>query len=174
MTRGRTVLLVLAGAALVIAAGMLVWISGQAQDVAGATASTAKGSQVAPGLVPLALAAGAGGFAFTLVDRWARRGVALIVIALGVALAAGTAGIVLTPPTGLTDQGAAVRLDAVHLSPTGPALAAVGALLVALGGMVALVSGGRWPRRAARQATGPRPAAEISEWERLSRGEDPT
>lgn len=182
VTRGRVVLLCLLGAAITLASTMSTWVSARVGDAAGSSATTSTGMQAAPGLVPVALAAGAGAFALTLVDGWARRVVTAVVLVCGLVLIALTGALLLDPSAAVGGAGdafsaptpSAAESVVVSTHVAGPIAAVVGALVVVSGAALGLAAGGRWPTRAARQVSGPRVQRRRSDWERLSDGEDPT
>jgi uncharacterized membrane protein (TIGR02234 family) len=83
----------------------------------------------------------------------------------------------------LDDSGRAGGLAAdpvltATAEPAWPLLAAAGGLLLALGGVAALVRSRRWPTMSARYETpaarSQRPRTDAAVWDALSRGDDPT
>jgi hypothetical protein len=115
------------------------------------------GGDLLPWLPPLAVVGLAGSGAVVATRRWARRWIAVLLLLVGLGVAAGGA-------YGLTET-------------TAWAVACVaGGLSLAAGGAFAAVRGASWPglgtryeRAARRPADGPTAA-----WDALDRGEDPT
>lgn len=191
----RTVLLTgSAGAVLAMLAGLRVWAAGTVVDpVLGRAVVTGSGTQLAAGALGASVIALAGLLAVTLAGRTSR-----IVASVAVALAAGygisVAGSVVADPARALAAAAGTAVGragvaAVDATATvWPWVAVVG--LVTAGGcaLVALGVGHRWPRPGirydspverpsgsdARRAATAAAAASESDWDRLSRGEDPT
>lgn len=117
------------------------------------------GQQVSPGLRPLALVGLAAVLALIATRGWSRRVVGLLVLGSGVGI------------TWLVTAEARVAVW--------PGVALAGGLLLATGGLLALLRGHRWgglsdayrtPAARAEQV----PATDKGVWDALDRGEDPT
>ncbi|WP_313022695.1 Trp biosynthesis-associated membrane protein [Mobilicoccus sp.] len=179
-TRGRVVALTMLGAAVVLAASLPPWVNARVADAAGTTTLTASGSRSSSTVMPVALAAAAGAFALTLVDGWMRRVVALVVSACGVGILLGCAAVLVDPAAALRAPGVVPVSATTTLAPW---FAVLAALVVVLGGLLALIRGEAWPLRPARRTgeaawgTGGAAASRgpaRSDWDALSEGDDPT
>jgi len=196
LTSKRTVLiLVMLSASVILISGSREWVQGSVGDaVLGAGTLHGKGSDIAPG----ALAAALVGLASAVAA--ATSGKVVRVIAAGTALLAGVLGLAVVISV-LADPGGALgRLAAAGTGRSG-AVAADGragvwawvalaaTFVMGLGGLGALVGARRWhglssrydapvagePGHASQTGVkGARDRAHDSEWDRLSRGEDPT
>ena len=117
-------------------------------------------------------------FALTLVDGSVRRLVALVLIACGVGIVVSCAGVLLDPAAAIRAPGVVPVSATTSIAPW---LTVIGSVPLVLGGVLALLSGDRWPSRPARRAdegaggaAGTRAARARSDWDALSEGEDPT
>jgi uncharacterized membrane protein (TIGR02234 family) len=117
--------------------------------------------------------------------RWGRLVVAAIVALSGLAVAVSALTRLASPGPEdlrdlLTDSGRGAGAAAVTATahPGWPLLAAAGGLLLALGGLAALVRSRRWPTMSARYETPAartdRPRTDAAVWDALDRGDDPT
>jgi hypothetical protein len=181
LTSKRMVLIVvLAAASVVLVSGSRQWVWGTVQDAAlGAATVRGSGSEVAPGALAAALVGLASAVAAATSGRVVR-----VVAACSALMAAvlGATVIVLV----LADPGAA--LGALAAAGTGrsgtpAARGQVGAwawvalaamIFMGAGGLGALVGGRRWRGLSSRYEAGEPAAGQLSEWDRISRGEDPT
>ncbi|GAB1817497.1 Trp biosynthesis-associated membrane protein [Herbidospora sp. RD11066] len=163
-----------AGGALALFAGTRVWA--QLLAPTGLTNPEAihdvPGSQVAPVITPVVLAALAG-----CVAVLAAKGVWRQVIGALVAICGATVviammrvfdDVLLLESADLT--GAAVQVT------VWPWLTALGGVLLLAGGLWAAVAGGRWPGLSSRydRPDHDRPPTERSMWDAIDRGDDPT
>jgi len=193
----RTVLiLVLAGASLILVSGSREWVSGSIGDAAlGATVLHGKGSDVAPGALAAALVGLASAVAATTAGTVVR------VIAASSALLAAVLGAGVVVSVLVDPDGALGELAAAGTGRSGVVIAqgqagswawvALSATLVmGLGGLGALVGSRRWkglsssydapvqgqarPPDAGPDAGVELPRGRESDWDRISRGEDPT
>jgi uncharacterized membrane protein (TIGR02234 family) len=199
------VLLALLGAGLLLASGSRTWVTGTVDDaVLGASRVAGTGTQVAAGVVALALAAAAAAVASTTSGPVVRR-VTLTLLLLAAAGEAFFVARVLLDPSGVLGSVAAASTGR-----TGEIETRAGVTIwpwVALGATVLLVVAGvggwvgsrRWrglssryeaPAAAAAGAAGANPAGSAgaraddtagprgqrvaSDWDRLDAGEDPT
>ena len=193
----RTVLvLVLVGASLILVSGSREWVSGSVGDAAlGATVLHGKGSDVAPGALAAALVGLASAVAATTAGTVVRL-IAASSALLAAVLGAGVVVSVLGDPDGALGELAAAgtgRSGVViaHGQAGSWAWVALAATLVmGLGGLGALVGSRRWkglsssydapdPGQALPPDAGPAagvepPRSRESDWDRISRGEDPT
>ncbi|MFC0528883.1 Trp biosynthesis-associated membrane protein [Phytohabitans kaempferiae] len=115
------------------------------------------GGDILPWLPPLAVVGLAGSGAIIATRRWARRWIGVLLLLVGLGVAAGGA-------YGLTET-------------TAWALACLaGGLSLAAGGALTAVRGALWPGLGARyERAGRRPAeGPTAAWDALDRGEDPT
>jgi uncharacterized membrane protein (TIGR02234 family) len=206
MTGGRlkllTIAVVVVGAILGLAGATQTWFTVALTKASGHAAPiTVSGSDASPALTALSLAALALALAFAIAGRVARIVVGIIGVILGACIVfasaggpANSAGVrdAISKATGITGN-ASVHALIAHVTPSAwPTLAIVGGVLVALGALAALVTGGRWPggsRRydavrfeetdgqasPARKKPEPRPGdAAVDDWDELTRGDDPT
>ena len=193
----RTVLvLVLVSASLILVSGSRHWVSGSIGDAAlGATVLNGKGSDVAPGALAAALVGLASAVAATTAGPVVRL-IAATSALLAAVLGAGVAVSVLVDPDGALGELAAAgtgRTGVVigHGQAGSWAWVALAATLVmGLGGLGALVGSRRWdglssrydapvPGQTSPPDEGPRagvekPRGRESDWDQISRGEDPT
>jgi uncharacterized membrane protein (TIGR02234 family) len=135
------------------------------------------GAKLAPGVRALALVGLAGVAALAATRRRGR-------VAVGVLLVAAGAGIAAVVIRALVDPDAAVRRAGpfvdVLLAPgqelgRWPYVAVLGAVLIALAGLLVVVRGRHWTSMSARyDAPAEKVHGEGSLWDALDRGEDPT
>jgi uncharacterized membrane protein (TIGR02234 family) len=180
---GPTVVLGLAGAGLATVSSAQVWATARVTEPALRTVE-ARGGEVAPVALPLALVALASWGAVLVLRRRGRRVVAVLglLAALGVAVA-----VVLRAheapdvAVGLLPQSA----DQVLSDPTiWPWLAVAGALVSSAASVVALRQAGRWPEMSSRydapagepstSAPPPEEASSADLWKAMDEGRDPT
>ncbi len=180
---GPTVVLGLAGAGLATVSSAQVWASASATEPALRTVE-ARGGEVAPIALPLALVALASWGAVLVLRRRGRRVVAVI----GLLAALGVAAAVVVRAHEAADVAVSLlttSADTVSSDETAwPWLAVGGAVLSALMSLVALREAGRWPEMSARYdaptgesagATAPAEEASNAElWKALDEGRDPT
>jgi uncharacterized membrane protein (TIGR02234 family) len=201
-SRRLAVLLILAGALLVILASTRTWASIGLRDLTGLTDLSVPGRKAAPAGLPIGLAALAGMFVLATAGRWIRITVALALVVGGIYVALRSIQVSNDAMAALTDQlrdsmgiftsdnviGASA-LSAMFANTQAhvtawPWVAAAGGALIALAGLVVLVRGSSWPapgqrfERAPAGAAPSRPApasdSPAGTWDALSRGEDPT
>ena len=180
---GPTVVLGLAGAGLATVSSAQGWATARATEPALRTVE-ARGGDVAPVALPLALVALASWGAVLVLRRRGRRVVATLglVAALGVALA-----VVLRMGEAPDVAAGLLRNGAETVSSSGtawPWLAVAGALVSAAVSVVALRQAGRWPEMSSRydapagEASASRPAPEEATsadlWRAIDEGRDPT
>lgn len=193
LTSKRVVLLlVLAGAAVVLVSGSREWVAGSVDDaVLGANTLQGKGADLAPGAMAAALVGLASAVAAATSGPVVRV-VAACAALLAAALGATAVISVLVDPGGALGNLAAAGTGrsgtlTAHGRIGGWAWVALAALLImGFGGVGALVGGRRWrglssryDAPVARQSTqadtkGARPGRAESAWDQLSRGDDPT
>lgn len=201
LTRKRTVLLlVLLGAAVLLVSGSRVWVEGRVDDpVLGASVLHGTGSKLARGVLAAALVGAAAAVAAATAGR-AVRVVAAVATVVAALLGAVVVVRLLTDPStalgelAATSTGRTGRIHATGSTTVWPWIALVACVAMGLGGVAALVGGGRWrglssaydaPVAAAGGGAGGGGAADqtdrvqpqarpVSAWEQLSQGEDPT
>lgn len=189
------VVAVLAGAGLVVLAASRDWVTQQVSGVPGVVRVTASGAQAAPAVGALAVVAGAVAVVLLIAGPLAARLAGVLAVLAGAGVVAAVVA-VLADPRGAAASavsGATGRagLQSGAASPSVWVwLALVGGVLVAAGGLLAVLRSGRWPVPGRRFETGTgrgRPRAEgpgavaegrpqdaVAAWDALSRGEDPT
>jgi hypothetical protein len=155
------VLFCVVGAALAFIAAGRTWESGYTHNASPLPPSSfdQSGGDLVPGLSALAIVGLAGAGALLATRGLGRRAVGVLVLLVGVALAG-------------------LALDrAFDASSAWPALTVVGGVLVAVGGLAAVVAGHRWPGMGARYDRSPNKRSTggtTDAWNALDRGEDPT
>ena len=180
---GPTAVLGLAGAGLATVSSAQVWARASAAEPA-LRSVEARGGEVAPLALPLALVALASWGAVLVLRRRGRR----VVSALGLLAAVGVVAAVV--PSAHRAPGVATDLlpdsaERITSSATAwPWLAVVGAVLTALAFAVALREAGRWPEMSSRydapageavtEATVAEDASSAELWKALDEGRDPT
>lgn len=186
MTSKRFVLIgTLLGAVVLLAAGARTWVHGVVTDVVlqNSTVSVS-GSQAASGAVIGALVAAAGAVATLTGGRIVRVIGALATLLAGVLVLVQTTRVLLDPHDVVGEHAAETtgrtgEVDATGVVTAWPWLALVAALVLTAAGLLALVRAPRWAGLSARYEspadTDPaRPTRAESDWDRLSRGDDPT
>lgn len=188
MTPARERLIVVTGA---VAAGALAVLA-STQPWASATVSGVRapvvvaGQQVSPALAPLGIVALALALALTIAGPVARIVLGILLVLLGVSIAAvalpsvfdvaaGTRAAI-TAATGVTDVGPLVTGRA---STPWPIAGVVAGVLGAVLGLAVLARSRRWTTggrrfRSAEDAPALRSSDPIAEWDALTRGTDPT
>jgi uncharacterized membrane protein (TIGR02234 family) len=175
----------LAGAGCCAGAAALTWWTARyADSLVGELTTSAKGSELLPELVPVALLALAGVGATMATRGWPRRLIGGLVVAGGLLVAVRAVLAMTGAPevlrTALTRPATRVGLPELHAA--GPVIAVVGGLLIAVGGVLVVAGAGRAKgmgtrydapaRRASRaRATADDPGAL---WQALDAGADPT
>jgi uncharacterized membrane protein (TIGR02234 family) len=138
---------------------------------------TLPGSNVVAAAVPLALVAAAGLVALALVRSWVRRLLAVLITAAGIGCLIVTLRALADPTSaarGSSRVKAAGELAAAHVTAV-PYIAALGAVLIIVGGLLAVIYSGGWPAPARRyERVNAKASRPKDTWEALERGEDPT
>ncbi len=185
---GLAMLVLVAGAALLLAAGGRQWVTGQltAPGPVEPVPVTLTGTDLTGALSGLGWAGLAGIAGLYATRGWARRVVGLLVAAGGAAALDAVWGA--TRPDALlramventTDVAGTAEVAAdPHLSALGPALAVAGALLLVGVGLLATVRAPAWPGMGTRYDRDAAPRANRAEtpsdlWRSLDAGDDPT
>jgi hypothetical protein len=185
--KSTSLLLILLAGGLGVLSSTQTWLvvdradGGEALDVAGNAA--------VPVLTPLSLTALAVVAALALVGPVLRRVFAAIAVVVGGLLLVLTLRILLQHPldavapaltkaTGLAGDTALTALVHGIATTVWPWLALVAWILLLLGGVLALVTAGRWRSGGRRYRTAPTPhegpVDAVESWDELSRGTDPT
>jgi uncharacterized membrane protein (TIGR02234 family) len=206
MTGGRlkllTIVALVIGAGLGLAGATQTWYTVTLSAAAGDAAPVpVSGSDASPALTALSLAGLALVVALAIAGRIARVVVGIIGVILGATVIFASAGNPLysigvrdavSKATGITGT-AAVRdlIGSVHAS-AWPTLALIGGIVIVLGSLAALITGGRWPGGSRRydavrfeeadgqESVAPAKPTErpgdsaVDDWDDLTRGEDPT
>ncbi len=183
------VLLAIAAGIVLLAAGRADWITGTADGVAGPVFAVANGTEAAPGLAGLALVAMAAAVAATTSGRIARwvsvvalLGVAAGVIALSLRAVLDAPGVL--GSVAAAHSGATGTLEATGSATIWPWVAVAAALLLVVAATGAVVGGRRWGALGGRyerpvgaegdQVGGDRGERVDSDWDRVTRGDDPS
>jgi uncharacterized membrane protein (TIGR02234 family) len=179
------VLLALAGSGLLLASGGRVWVNGTVDDaVLGASRISGTGSEVASGVVALALVGAAAALASATSGAVVRR-LTLVVLALaGAAEAVVAARVVVAPEDSLGSIAAkaAGRTGSIETHATAtawPWVCVVAAVLLVLAAVSGWLGASRWRGLGARYeapatSAGARGQRVATDWDRLDAGDDPT
>ena len=186
--RSMSVVLILLGAGFALIASTQTWLIASVEG----TEIPAKGSEALALLQPLALAALALTLALALVGRILRFVFAALAIIIGGAMTALIAPVAADAPTSavarvVTDHTGIAGEESVAAIVSGidatawPAIALASAIVVALGGVLALVTGPSWRRGTSRydapgssRGSKDGPLDAVDSWDDLTRGGDPT
>jgi uncharacterized membrane protein (TIGR02234 family) len=175
------VLLTAFGCVLVLAAAGQAWVGGvRGAGTTGAVAPT--GGDLSPVLTPLALAGLAGVVAVLAAKGIGRRLIGALLALCGAGAGLGTwfAAGGDTVPAWLREHNVMHGTGPIawHTVAAWPVVAGLGAVLMAAGGVVAVVRGGRWAGMSDRYARKPAGSPEVTDdralWDALDRGDDPT
>lgn len=188
--KSTVVLLAVLGAAVLLVSGGRTWVTGTVDDaVLGASRIEGTGSEVASGVIALALAAGAAALVTATSGAVVRRVTVVLLGLAGLGLGFYVVRVLLDPGAALGAVAARAtgRTGTIETSASVTVWAWVAAgavLLLLLSGACALVGARRWSGLSSRydapEADGVAPAAGsrgervASDWERLTAGEDPT
>lgn len=175
----------LGAAAVALVATLRPWADGVVQDaVLGRAQVTAVGSAVAGVAVTALIAGMAGLLAATIAGRIARAACGIAVVVAGAVAGLAAVRVLRDPAAALTAAtGATVGrtggVPAAGSATVWPWLTVAGSVGLILAGLLVLTASSGWGTRTARfdapgAADRPSPAADDTEWDRLSRGEDPT
>ena len=179
------VLLALVGSGILLASGGRVWVSGTVDDaVLGASRVSGTGTEVASGVVALALVGAAAALASATGGAVVRR-ITLAVLALaGLAEAVVAMRVALAPedPLGAIAAKAAGRTGSIEthaMSTAWPWVAVVAGTLLVLAAVLGWVGARRWRGLGARYeapttSAGARGQRVATDWDRLDAGDDPT
>jgi uncharacterized membrane protein (TIGR02234 family) len=143
------------------------------------------GRDLTPLVAGLGIVGLAGVVGLLATRRWGRLAVAAVVALSGLGVLASSLTWLAAPGAAeagdlLTESGRAAGAAAVTATahPGWPLLAATGGVLLALGGLAALVRSRVWPTMSARYETpaarAERPRTDAAVWDALDRGDDPT
>lgn len=183
------VLLAVAAGIVLLASGRAEWVTGTVDGVAGPVRAAAVGTEAAPGLAGLALVAIAAAIASTTSGRIARWICIIALVAVSGGVIALSLRAVLDAPAVLgavsaTQSGATGELEATASATTWPWIAVVGAVLLLVAAAGAAVGsrtwgalGGKYERptgETAEQVGGSRGERVDSDWDRVTRGDDPS
>ncbi len=183
MTSKRTVLaLGVVAVVLIVLASTRGWVSGTVDDsVLAHTEVTVKGSKAAPACIGAAFVGGAAVLAALTTGRIARWVSAVLALLAGL-LALGSALWVLHDPGATLTSRAAEATGHTGGLDIEPHLSAwtwvgvLGAVILVVTGVLCLAGVRRWSGLSSSYdaPTGRRPRSTMSDWDRLSAGEDPT
>jgi uncharacterized membrane protein (TIGR02234 family) len=149
-SRLSALLTVLVGAGIVLLAAGRTWSKATVVGLTGTGVVTTDGRSAAPGAAALALVAAAGAVVTVTSGRAVRRVVAGLLVLAGAGIVAVGVGVLADPTSAVeaavtkaTGTTGGDRAFVGH-GTAWPAVSGVGGLVVALGGVVALVRGGSW------------------------------
>lgn len=186
-SKGVVIALAIVGGGIVLAASTRPWVTGTVDDaVLGTSRITGTGTEVAPGLVALSLAALAAVIASTTSGRVVR----VVTLVLAALCSGGLVVLVartLLDPSGVLGRVAAASTGRTgtletHASPSAwPWIALAGVVVLLMATVDAFLGARRWQGLSDRydapasgDRRGPRGERVVSDWDRLSSGEDPT
>ncbi|MEU0932161.1 TIGR02234 family membrane protein [Embleya sp. NPDC005971] len=181
-----TVLLALAGAALVLSVAGRTWAEGTAPVHGARIAVQASGNTINKALSAFALLGLAGGLAVLATRTFGRTVIGVLVTLAGlgvVVLAVRGAGDTSAVNSEAAGKAAVEGVRAVDVSHTiWPWFAVVGGVVILLAGLLVVLRGRRWPGMSNRYeapagkvvAAKRGPATNADLWNALDRGEDPT
>jgi uncharacterized membrane protein (TIGR02234 family) len=184
-SKAFVVLVALVGSGILLVSGSRVWVTGTVDDpVLGASRVQGTGSQVASGVVALALVAAAAALASATAGRVVRR-VTLVLLAVAALGELVLVGRVLLDPSGALGEVAARSAGRTgtietHASVTvWPWLCLLAVALLGLADACGWVGAARWRGLGARyeapgSTAGARGQRVASDWDRLDAGDDPT
>ena len=185
-SQAGAVLLAALGAAVLLVGASRTWVTGTVEDaVLGSSRIFASGTEVAPGVTAVALAAAAAALASTTAGRIVRRA-ALAALTLCAAGEVAVIGRVLLDPAGALGAVAARQAGRTgsietHAAVTAwPWISLVGAGLLMAAAVGGWAGARRWRGLGARYeapgttASGARGQRVASDWDRLDAGDDPT
>ena len=179
------VLLALVGSGILLASGGRIWVNGTVDDaVLGASRISGTGTEVASGVVALALVGAAAALASATGGAVVRR-LTLVVLALaGLAEAVIAARVALAPedPLGTIAAKAAGRTGSIETHATitaWPWICVVAGVLLVLAAVAGWLGAARWRGLGARYeapttSAGARGQRVATDWDRLDAGDDPT
>ena len=182
------VLLAVAAGIVLLAAGRAEWITGTVDGVAGPVRATAVGTDAAPGLAGLALVAMAAAVAATTSGKIARWICVIAIAAVGLGVIALCLRAVLDAPAVLggvaaTHAGSTGELEAVASATGWPWVAVAAAVLLLVAAAGAAVGSRTWGALGAKYERPTGEDAEVggargervdSDWDRVTRGDDPS
>lgn len=190
-SRSVTVLVVLLGGVLALIGATQTWVTATGFDATHIDRVTVSGQETSPVITAMALVAIAAGAALSIARTIGRWIVAIVTILAAITTGGATIAVIANPlaavavkiaettgTTGVTEQTAQLEVSVL------PWLSIIGAVIMLIGGIMALVVGGRWPVGKTKKydigEQQSQPGAqqgrldEIDTWDELSRGEDPT
>ena len=179
------VLLALLGSGVLLSSGGRIWVRGTVDDaVLGASRISGTGSEVASGVVALALVGAAAALASATSGPVVRR-VTLVVLALAGAaegFVAARVGLAPESSLGAIAAKAAGRTGSIETHATATAwswLCVVASVLLVVAAVAGWVGAGRWRGLGARYeapstSSGARGQRVATDWDRLDAGDDPT
>jgi uncharacterized membrane protein (TIGR02234 family) len=174
-----SVMLCLAGSALVLLAVSRAWVSYSLPAAAPLPSRSfhVLGTHLAVGARALALVGLAGVAAVPATRGWGRTVVGVLLTAAGAGTVAVVARALADPDAAIRRAGPFVDVIVAPGQELGgwPYVALLGGILIVAGGLVVVVRGRSWAAMSTRyDAPVERPRSEASLWEALDRGEDPT
>ena len=179
------VLLALVGSGILLASGGRVWVNGTVDDaVLGASRISGTGTEVASGVVALALVGAAAALASATGGAVVRRITLGVLTLAGIAEAVIAARVALAPedPLGAIAAKAAGRTGSIETHATitaWPWACVVAGVLLVLASVAGWLGAGRWRGLGARYeapttSAGARGQRVATDWDRLDAGDDPT
>lgn len=186
LSKRVVLVVVLLAAAFLLVSGSRTWVEGRVEgSVLGATTLHGAGTDVAKGVLGAALVAAAAAVAAATGRRVVRWVAGVAVVLAAVLAGVSVVRLVSEPGRALGELAATSTGRTGDISATGsptvwPWLALAACVLLALGGLATLAAGRRWSGLSssydapAGGSGAPARRRRESDWDRLSRGEDPT
>mgnify|MGYP002737665171 FL=1 len=184
-----TVIIILLGGVLALIGSTQTWVTATGFEATHINSVQLSGQEASPVITAMALVIVAAGAALSIARHIGRWIIGIVIVLAALTMGWVTLNVVTNPlgavapkiaeTTGTTGVEQIVPNIEVSLLPW---LTVIGALIGAVGGVIALIAGRRWPvgktkkydvgaqQRTEREG----PLDEIDTWDELSRGEDPT
>lgn len=189
LNRSMVVLVLLLGGALALIGSTQTWVTANGFEAAHITNVTLSGQEASPVITAMSLVSIAGGAALSIARNIGRWIIGCVAILAALAIGTTTINVLVSPinaaaqkiseTTGTTATTNVVEHLEVSLMPW---LTVLGAVIILVGGIVALAYGSRWSLGKTKKYDMNQPPPvrhdgpldEIDTWDELSRGEDPT
>lgn len=184
-----TVLILLLGGVLALIGSTQTWVTAVGFEAAHIDSVQLSGQEASPVITAMALVTVAAGAALSIARRMGRWLIGIVAVLAAVAMAWASIDVVVNPLRAVAQKIAETTgtTATAEITPNIevtvlPWLTVIGALIGAVGGLMTLTAGRRWPVGKTKKydvGTQQRhdpdgPLDEIDTWDELSRGEDPT
>lgn len=181
MTKRRVVLLAILALAIVLLGVTRTWVTGTVRDAVLADSDVSvSGTSAAPAVLATALVGAAAIVAALTTGRIARFVAGVLAVLSGLVAIGATIIVLIDPAAAVRGRAAAITGHtggvqvSAHLS-FWPWVTLAGGVLLAVTGVLSLVGARRWAGLSAHyDAPGVARRRTVSDWDKLSQGEDPT